>query len=403
MKKGKSLIQLAQELEAMRNDSKDYVVPVEHLTMSVDTNVDGKTLRVVDALMNDASIKKSLDRERIVEEAKVAINNPGRPVMEFPINGETRRVEPTTWAHQQIATLSGMPKAYYDRLVAENAPLLAANVNHGLTKNIVEIAESPRKADAKLVRTVGNNMRAVLSSRYRCLDNFDLMEATLPTLIDRKFDVRECEITDRRMYVRAFMPSLEAAVKVGDVVRFGVLISGSDVGSGSVRIEPYLLRLVCMNGMVSSAAIKKMHIGRDQSQDGSFELLTDETKALTDAAFWASVRDVLVATTTPEWFEREVVKLREASEKKITGNVQAAIEVTAKTVGITGEDKKASMIEYLANGADGAGTTQWGIANAITRIASDVESFDESIDLERAANKVIELSPKDWKKIADAA
>src|SRR5262249_41625075 len=80
--------------------------------------------------------------------------------------------EPTPIAHRQIGERIGIPAKYYDRMRIEAPDLLASNVNHWL-----------RESDEKrLVRTLDGNARAFLSDRYRRLDNFELLEAALPTL-----------------------------------------------------------------------------------------------------------------------------------------------------------------------------------------------------------------------------
>ena len=43
---------------------------------------------------------------------------------------------------------------------------------------------------------------------------------------------------------------LKAEVAVGDAVQAGFVISNSEVGLGSVKIEPLIYRLVCKNGLV---------------------------------------------------------------------------------------------------------------------------------------------------------
>lgn len=43
------------------------------------------------------------------------------------------------------------------------------------------------------------------------------------------------------------------------------------------------------------------------------------------------------------------------------------------------------------------------VPNAITRMSSDVESYDRATDLERVGAQVIELPRDDWKVLAEAA
>jgi hypothetical protein len=154
--------------------------------------------------------------------------------------------------------------------------------------------------------------------------------------------------------------------------------------------------------MIASTAIRKFHVGRNQAEDDTYELLTDSTKDLTDAAFWAQVKDVVAASMQPERFNAEVDRLRIAANEPILNfDVPRVIELASKAVGVTNEGVKKSMVAYLANGADGAGLTRWGLANAFTHAAgmNDV-NYDDSMDLQRAGAKVIELNANQWKHIA---
>lgn len=367
MKTGKSIIELAQALDAQKKQARDFIVPVEKLQAVTVTKDDGRE--------------------------HVALNF---------ANGSDHTVRPNTWAHSQLATYSDIPKAYYDRLNAENPRLLTDNINHSFERLRYD-AKTERKQESRMLRTVGHDVRAVLSSKYRRLDAHDLIEAVLPVMIDGQFEVESSELTERRIYLKALTPKVQGEVKVGDVVQFGLMVSSSDVGAGSLRVEPLLYRLVCKNGMVTNSALKKFHIGRNQGTDDITELLSDRTKELTDAAFWASIRDVVQANMRPDIFQRELDRMKEAAGIAITNfNLEQVAELAMDRVGVTGEKTRMSIVEYLARGADGAGLNKWGLANAFTYAAqADHVDYDESIELERAGAKVIELQRKDWAAIAE--
>jgi hypothetical protein len=354
MKKGKSIVELAQELQAIRETSKDFVVPVAKLEMEV-------------------------------REDKT-------PALTFT-NGVKHSLPLTNWAHSQLAGYADIPKGYYDRIASENPVLLADSVNHGLSKV---------KNDTRLIRSVNGNARAVLSSRYRRLDSFDLVEEIFPKLLEEKLQVVSSEITETRLFLKALSPRIQSEVTKGDVVQYGLVISNSDVGAGSVRIEPLIYRLVCSNGLIADTAIRKYHIGKSQGGDDIQELLSDRTKELTDAAFWAQVRDIVTASMRPDIFEKQVDRLRVAAGLPITNfDLPSVVELAMKATGVTGEGKKNSILAALASGNEGAGLTQWGLVNSFTRAAQAEEvSYEESIELERAGSRILELSRNQWETIA---
>lgn len=294
--------------------------------------------------------------------------------------------------HEQVGSRHAIPKAYYDRLRSQAPELLVANVNHWF------------KADGnrKLVRTLDGRARAYLSDRYRALDNYDLLQAALPELMKQpNIQIVSCEVTEARMYLKAVFPKLEGEIKTGDIVQAGLVVSNSEIGAGSVRVEPLVYRLVCKNGMISNTAMRRYHVGKQQAGEGDFtELLTDKTKEMTDAAFWAQVRDVISGSLTDETFQRQVLRLREAAtEQPITGNVVKVVEVTQKKLGFS--DTEGQMI--LQHLIQGGSLSAYGLMNAITRTSQDVDDYDRATELERAGGKLIELDRKDWRVIAEAA
>ena len=182
------------------------------------------------------------------------------------------------------------------------------------------------------------------------------------------------------------------------------MISTSDVGAGSLRVEPFLNRLVCLNGMIMSTSMKKRHLGSNQAEKEVMELLSDKTKELNDKAFFATVRDVLIGTMNPANFEREINKLREAADQMITNfDLEQVVELSMEKVGVKGESIKTGILSALASGNEGAGLSKWGLANSFTRAAqADSLDYDSATDLERAGGEIINLSHTDWKRIAQA-
>lgn len=353
MRTGKSLTQLAQEITRINEAKRDFVVPVARMRMN--------------------------------DEGRVILAN-GKGEESFGL---------TTWADQQAASYLDIPKGYYDRLRAENPRLLAANFNHGLSKN---------QGDKRMLRTLDGNVRALVSDRFRRLESYDLLQTVLPIMLERSMDVVSAEITERRLYVRTLMPKLTAEIKVGDPVQYGLQISSSDVGAGALRVEPLIFRLVCLNGLITEHAIKKYHVGRAVEVDDTFELLSDETKELDEAAFWARLRDVVLGSLRPEIFAAQVDRLRDAADRQIKNfNLQEVVELTCKTIGFSAsKDVKQGILEALASGNQGAGLTQWGLANSFTAVAAhnDDIGFDDVVELEKVGGKIIELKPDQWKKIA---
>lgn len=350
MKKGRSLQELAKEIERQRESKKDFLADTNMIAITPEGNLGFK------------------GNENVFE-------------AEYGI---------TEHAHRQISDRLSIPKKYYDRMRNEAPELYANNVNHWLENN----------SEKRTIRTLDGNVRAFLSDRYRSLDNYDLMQAALPQIVEKEAEIISCEVTETKLYIKVLYAKIEAEIKKGDIVQSGIVISNSEVGAGSVRVEPLIYRLVCLNGMIANTSMKKYHVGRGQGNnfDSIQEILSDATKIQSDKAFWMQVRDVIDSAFNKDIFMGHVEKLREAAGTEPIENPQKAIEIVKKSFGFTDEQGQGIM-EHLLRGGD---LTKYGMANSITRRASDEANYDNATELERFGGKIIELPQYEWNKIAKA-
>ncbi len=313
-------------------------------------------------------------------------------------NGEIGNFGIRQNAHRQIGTYLKIPAPYYDRMAQEAPELLAQNVNHWMH-------QSPAR---RMVRTLDGNARAFMSDSYRRIDNYDIVcsdrvNSVLPVLQTNVPDLKieSCEITEDRMYLKALFPRIEREVKVGDPVQAGVVISNSEIGKGSVRVEPLVYRLVCKNGMVAAShGQRKYHIGRTAEGEGdAYEMFHDDTKAMDDRTFLMKVRDTILNCLDETRFDKIVESLTEATERKITGDPTKSIQLLTNQFGFS-EEEQGGILRHLIQGGD---LSAWGVANAVTRTAEDLQSYDRATEFENIGWKIIELKPDEWKEFAQAA
>ncbi len=282
----------------------------------------------------------------------------------------------------------GIPKKYYDKMIAEAPELLVKNVNHWFEN----------KPDKRMIRTLDEKVRAFLSSKYRPLDNFDLAESILPILKEVNVDIISTELTDIRFYLQAIAPDITAEIKPGDKVQAGVVISNSEVGLGSLRIEPMVYRISHKSGTIMQEySVRKYHLGKENGQEeiGAWELYTDETKEQTDKAFWMRVQDITKAILDQDRFNVMINKMKEAIDDEISSDIPKVIEVTTKQFNLT-EDEGSGVLKYLAAGGD---LSRYGLSHAITRYSNEVDSYDRSVELQRLSGQVVEMPKKDWAAI----
>lgn len=250
------------------------------------------------------------------------------------------------------------------------------------------------------------NARAFLSDRYRRMDNIELLMNALPVLQEAgELEVVSCETTERRMFLKVTFPGIEAEPVVGDVVRSGVVISNSEVGHGSLKVERMIYRLVCLNGMTVGESMRKFHVGRVQDV-GLLNVLSDEAVAADDNALWLAVRDVIRATLDEDAFAEHVRELSESATRTVV-NPPKAIEVLAQTFKL-GEKEQQGVLSALIKSdpmldRNGVRNTQYGLIQAVTAFSQELRDYERATELEAMGGQILALPRKQWARIAEAA
>jgi hypothetical protein len=380
MKQGLSIQELAAELTRQNNSKRDFVVSTQALTVVPNRAEEGPL-----AVSFETPKPQQKRGQRGVVENVFEINR-------FMLS--------------QVAQHTKVPMNLVDLLLtgtrrerAELGQLLS-----------VRLQEHPTQRMLRTMHTIEGQpyARAFLSDRFRRLDNFDLAEATLPVLAELEgLQVMSTEITEERMYLKAVWPKMEFTVARGDIVQAGIVVSNSEVGSGALRVEPLLFRLVCINGMIAlDSSVRRNHVGRqnvgEMEYEGALEMFTEETLSLDDAAFYGKVTDTVRATlTSKDKFGAIAQRFLEAKGEKIEGQPQAVVMELAKRINLN-EVEQQGVLTHLIQGGE---LTKFGLVNAVTALARDDEgifTYDRATQLEKAGGQVLELGAADWRVIATA-
>jgi len=376
MKDGRSLQELVMELERQKETKKDFIATTQSFQMDAEnlwTADDKPTEYTLSATSFDPTYEL--------------------PVVYNPSNSAHHRFDIRETAHRQIANKVGIPWKYYQKMLTkqDGNDLLAVNVNEWFQYN-------PKR---QMLRTLDGNLRAFLSDKYRPLDNYELCSAILPSLATSGMEIKSCEVTDSRLYLKAVSDKVQGEIRQGDIVQAGVCISNSEIGLGSVKVEPLIFRLVCSNGMISvDHSLRKTHIGRGFDGDDNMaqEFFKDETRKADDAAFYLKVRDVVAGTFEQTRFDKLVDKMRASAEREITGDPMQVVEVTQKEYDLS-DDERGGIMSALISGAD---MTQWGLANAVTFTSQTVPDYDRATELERLGGEIMELPQTRWDSLVAA-
>jgi hypothetical protein len=344
------------------------------------------------AIQNEADNKK--DFVSPSQRLNIIANGDLKLEMKGSVDDVSWEFPMTPIASRQIGEKIGIPAKYFDRMMKDAPDLLAHNANHWLEKEPKDV----------MIRTLFGKARAILSNKYQRIDNVDIATDILPILLDQAkngLEIASCEVTERKLYIKAVMHSLQREVKKGDIVEAGIWISNSEIGFGQFEVAPFIHRLVCLNGMkVNDAKFGRRHVGaRSDVNDNTYSILSNETLKADDKAFMLKARDVVQAAFNEKVFDGYVDKLRDTTDRQITGNVVKAVQVLGNSTGLL-QNEQDGILSKLISGAD---LSQYGLVQAVTAFSQDVDSYDRASELEELGGKIVDLSPREWQPIALAA
>lgn len=353
---------LVAHLETQSKLRRDYVVP-------------GRDIK---AVVDDDMVKFSLQ-----------MNKDLPPTIYTP----TYRAHQTTWDKFDI------PKQYYERMGDSAPDLLATNINYW----------TERSQKNYLVRTVGENVRAVLSDRFRTLDSTELFFTAFREAKDLEAKIVQADLTENNFYMKILRPDYAQKVEAfrtdvwsrktnrpgGSLYRVlehleedggqwlvpGVSVRNSDVGSGSLAADLFVFDTICWNGLVHNRAVHQVHLGKQL--DVGF--ISQETRDADDQVTWLKVRDLIrSALGDQDTFLALINKMQAAAETPLENAVEA-VDMVVKNFGFSDEDKASIMNELLASGSN----TVYGLMTAVTATGRDKENYDSGRQFEMAGGDIL--------------
>ena len=341
MKQGKTLIQLAVELERQREARKDFIADTRNLTVYTQSGITTLTMGM---------------------------------------EGQTESFRVGELAHKQIADRLQIPLRYYNRMKDESPFLLDENINHWFLRN----------PERRMLRVLDGNVRAFLSDRYRRLDNLELADTVIPLIKEMQgAEMVSCQVTETHMYIKVINKKLKAEVATGDVVQAGIVISNSEVGLGSLKVEPLLYRLVCKNGLiVKDHAQKRYHVGKQiNSDDSAYEIFSDETLKQDDKTFFMKVEDTVRTAIDEAKFHLTVDKFRATINESTGDDPIKTIEVLADRYSLNQVERGNILRHFIMEGSN----TKFGLIHAITRASQDVADYSRATEFERLGGELLAL------------
>lgn len=248
------ILNLARKLEELRQNSLDYVVEGEDLFCTV------------------------VQPDEIDFGQPPAVSN---VCFSWVMDGQDHSLPLTGWAQRQVAEDCNIPILYWNRMLnGQKDQLLSDNVNTWL----------PDMTGRRL-RTLPGSIRAVVSNRFKALDNYDVLITAVQAANGSKATVKKADVTESRMFVRMVDEVNTIHLGDGSEVHPGVVLRNSDVGNGALIAAPYFWRQVCSNGAIwtGTGGIREIHLGNKQEAG----ILSPETIAAEGELTFRKVGDVV--------------------------------------------------------------------------------------------------------------
>lgn len=264
----------------------------------------------------------------------------------------------TNHAHDQVSRICDIPKRYYSRMLARNPSLLCKNINAWNRKRL-------------MFRILDGTIRAVLSDQYRIINDHDVLAHTLKIIRKNHTDARiyRCDTTETRIYIKILKPYMFNIL--GNVMMPGILIQNSEVGSGSLRADPFMLSKEHGNGMIGRQPVYRIHKGR-RIDTG---IVTPEPDI--------PVNDLIDMAFDTKTFNAWLTAIRRDPEKPILKPLETIAAIAAEHK-LTDSQKTRISNLFIENGE----RTKWCLAKAISMAAKEQGDVDEMIRFERIAGMV---------------
>ena len=294
----------------------------------------------------------------------------------------------------------------------EHRRILASNVNHWFRHRDTD--RMFRFFKSEDIYSNPNELRSFVSSKYRRVDNDLIWDAVLPVITqlveDADLEVGSIFVDETGMHGKFLLPKLQGELFEGKVVRGGFRVRNSEVGEGRYLIEPFVMVLACMNGMVIckyEKGVRGIHKGK--RQDAGVLDQYGDVSDVTNIEYTRFKKDIgetvsqCVSMGVFEGFLDQARDARRGERIRNHSNISPA-KPWIPSVDRIGEDfqlgrlDRVSIDESLVRAGD---FSKWGMSQAITEPANNQEmAYERSSRLEEIGGIVLAMNDSNWHRIA---
>lgn len=334
--------------------------------------IDGKATTV------QATVQRLIDEGRIQQDyiAPIGVNLKkagDKPVITFNANGHVKMNMPDGEfnlhdnAIGQIAEKMLIPARYLKTLAA------GGEWQRQLAAQILNEHSGWSERSRVLVRSVGDEVRAILSDSYRRINSMDILTAFMEEAIRNDAVVADAYMNDVNVWAETILPApIEVNTeKNGTVLLYmGARFSTSDYGNGSVDMRSFIMNGVCLNGMVRESVMRQVHLGSRLPDNLQ---LSDRTYKLDTKTTVSAIRDLTRGLFSKESLTKKAFEVQRAAATDVDFETELKRLVKGGKL-LKSESETVEKIIMNNNPEDGVqgAATLWKLTQAITAHARDL-------------------------------
>lgn len=348
-------------------------------TSSLQEGLNQVVINKVQAMIDGKATSVQATMERLIGEGKIAqdyiaplgVNlkrQEHNPVITFDGDGDFLQMNMPQGQYSlhanavsQLADRMGVPQRYLRQLA------LGEPWQKQLAAQILNQHSDWTQRSRVLVRTVGMQVRGVLSDSYRRLNSVEILTAFVQEAANQGAVISDAYMNDTKVWAETILPQpiVVPTAKNGNVVIFaGARFSTSDYGDGAVDMRAFLLNGACLNGMVRESVMKQVHLGSRLPDNLA---LSQRTYQLDTKTTVSAVRDLTRGLYSPDNIRQKAYEIQGASEIEV--DFEKELKKLTKDGGLLKaegqEVEKLLMKNDPEDGVQGAATL-WKLTQAIT-------------------------------------
>lgn len=222
-----------------------------------------------------------------------------------------------------------------------------------------------------LVRTVGNEVRAFLSDRYRMLNSELIFGSHIEEVYKNGGRLSGGWMDSTRVMVETLLPDLIEVDtgKNGKIfLAFGTKMTSSDYGDGALELRSYLMQGVCLNGMVRESVLRQVHLGAKLPHSLSLSRETYELDSKTTAS---AIRDLTKNLYSTDVIKNRLLEVQAAAETEVDITKQLTDMVKNQRL-LKGEAEQIGELMVRNSQMDGVQgeSTLWKLTQGISALAN---------------------------------